>query len=122
MKYAWKTLLAGLLSILFALPASGAKLGCSASAEMLYAACGFDAGDDFFTSKARCLDSSDSLDGCLAEAALEQEATLEECDDVFGARLELCEDLDDAPHEPTFGPDFVADFVDPLEIGTLVTP
>ena len=122
MNYAWRILLLSVLSIPFAVPASGTELGCSASARMLYAACGFDASDDFFSGKAQCLDSSDPLEDCLSVVAVEQEETLEECDDVFGARLELCEELDDAPHEPAFGPDFVANFVDPLEIGATVTP
>ncbi len=61
MNYAWKVLLLSVLSIPFAVPASGTELGCSASAQMLYAACGFDASDDFFSGKAQCLDSSDPI-------------------------------------------------------------
>jgi len=39
---------------------------------------------------------------------------------VFEARLGLCEDLDDAAHDPMFGEAFAANFVDPLEIGKTV--
>ena len=38
------------------------------------------------------------------------------------ARLELCESLADATHEPQFGAAFAANFVDPLEIGNTIDP
>ena len=109
------------LLIALSIAAHGTELGCASSARLLHAACGFDSSDDFFTGKAICLDSSDPLDECLADAAGEREETLEECDAVFEARRELCEELDDAPHEPAFGEDFAANFVDPLEIGNTIT-
>ncbi|MEJ2133269.1 MAG: hypothetical protein P8Y95_16970 [Gammaproteobacteria bacterium] len=122
MNHAWKILLAATLVLPFAQAVDATDLGCASSAELLYAACGFDASDDFFTSKAHCLDSSEVLETCMEDAVLAQDETLEECDDVFAARLDLCDALDDAPHEPAFGPELAPSFVDPLEIGTTVTP
>lgn len=53
---------------------------------------------------------------------MEREEEVEECDDIFAARLELCELLDDAPHEVDFGEEFAANFVDPRDIGGSVEP
>jgi hypothetical protein len=58
----------------------------------------------------------------MTDADTEYEEGLEECGDVLAARLDLCESLDDATHDPEFGPDFAASFVDPLDIGGTVTP
>ncbi len=97
---------------------------CAASSSAMRRACGFDVLDDFFEGLAICVDTSDqaSADDCVAELELEREETTEECEDVFDARVELCETLDDEIHAPDFGEDFAGNFVDPLEIGTTVTP
>ena len=97
---------------------------CSASSSAMRGACEFDMLDDFFEGLALCADTSSVaiFDDCAVELALEREETLEDCGDIFDARVELCDDLDDAIHEPAFGEDFAANFVDPLEIGTTVTP
>jgi hypothetical protein len=107
--------------MLLALPGN-AEPGCAASAQVQRLACEFDLRDDFFTHKAQCLDNSVTDDGCFDDAEAGYDEGLEECNDVLGARLELCEALDDATHEPAFGEDFAANFVDPLQIGTSVTP
>lgn len=78
--------------------------------------------DDFFTQSAICIDETLTDEGCLSDAEDEFDEGLEECNDVHEARLDLCEALDDATHDPEFGPDFTNNFVDPLEIGASITP
>ncbi|MDX1404152.1 MAG: hypothetical protein R3192_06430 [Woeseiaceae bacterium] len=101
---------------------SFAEASCSASAHTQRLACEFDLRDDFFTTSAQCLDSVDQDPECFSDADADFEEGLEECNDVLEARLDLCESLDDATHDPGFGEDFVANFVDPLEIGATVAP
>ncbi len=96
--------------------------GCAASAHTQRLACEFDLRDDFFTTSAQCLDVDSPDAACFDEAELDYDDGLEECGDVLEARLDLCESLDDATHDPQFGPDFAANFVDPLTIGAATTP
>ena len=97
---------------------------CSSSAVSLRRACSVDIVDDLFEGRAICADISDADERaeCIADLAVEEVETAEECDDVFDARLELCEALDDAAHEPAFGFMHAANFVDPRDIGAGVTP
>jgi len=115
-----------MLSALFILCGSGvlgaAELGCSASARSLRLACDFDVKEEFFILAANCIDTNDSgdIDACMEEARDEGGEAVEECDDVFAARLEICDMLDDEPHEPEFGEEYADNFVDPLDIGITV--
>lgn len=95
---------------------------CSSAAVSMMRACAVDVADDYFEGTAICTDIFDDPDReeCQAEVELDSMDTSEECEDVFGARLELCETLNDAAHEPAFGEAFAANFVDPLEIGDTV--
>jgi hypothetical protein len=97
---------------------------CSTAAVSLQQACAVDVLDDLFEGMAICtdiLDGDDRID-CMAEVDLAVEETTDECDSVFDARLQLCEELGDVGHDPMFGEAFAANFVDPLEIGGTVTP
>ena len=102
--------------------AEAQEFGCEASARWLRYACTYDARDSRHTALAQCEDASVVDASCLDAAEDDFDDTLEECGDVFAARLEICEALDDAPHEPPFGSDFDADFVDPTQIGGSVAP
>jgi len=97
---------------------------CSSAAVSLMRACAIDAVDDLFEGTAVCTDIFDDEDraDCLAEVDVEVADKEDECDEVFDARLLLCEDLNDGAHDPMFGPAFSGNFVDPLEIGNTVTP
>ena len=97
-----------------------AEPSCSASAHTQRLACEFDLRDDFFTESASCLDVETQEAGCFSEAELEFDEGLEECGEVLEARLDLCELLDDATHDPEFGPDYADSFVDPREIGSTI--
>ncbi len=114
-----------LFAVLFVLMASHAyaeEFGCSESARFMRFACTNDFRDDFYTRTAQCQDSTIFDDACLEDARDEYDEGEEECGDVFEARLDLCEIIGDATHEPSFGPAFTANFVDPTEIGGLVAP
>ena len=99
-----------------------AEPGCSASAHTQRLACEYDLRDDYFTASAGCFDAAVEDEECFGEAEAAYDEGLEECDEVLDARLELCEALDDATHDPEFGEDFAENFVDPLEIGSTVAP
>jgi hypothetical protein len=95
---------------------------CSSAAVSMQRACAVDVIDDLFEGTAICTDITDDADraDCLAEVELEVVDKEDECDEVFDARLALCEALDDAAHEPMYGEAFAANFVDPLAIGDTV--
>ena len=97
---------------------------CSTAAVSLRHACAVDVLDDMFELTAICLDIADEEDraDCMADVEADRLETEEECDDVFDARLGLCEDVADAAHEPAFGMAYAANFVDPLLIGNGVQP
>jgi len=103
-------------------PATAQDVGCTASARLLRFACAADLRDDFFTATAQCIDSNSPTDACIEAAGDELDDGGEECGEVFAARLDLCEALDDATHEPPFGLAFASDFVDPTQIGVTVAP
>ena len=78
--------------------------------------------DDFYTASAGCHDTNNADPACFDDAGADFVDGIDECNEVLAARLELCESLGDATHDPSFGPDFAANFVDPLEIGGVVAP
>jgi hypothetical protein len=110
------------LFLLLSSSAIPAEPGCSASAHTQRLACEFDLRDDFYTFTARCQDSDNPDPACFDAAEDEYDDGQDECNEVLDARLQLCESLDDATHDPGFGPDFAANFVDPLEIGDTIAP
>ena len=95
---------------------------CSSAAVSMMQACAVDVLDDVFESTAICTDTADDVDraDCLTDAELDKAENEEECEAVFDARLALCADLNDAAHDPMFGADFAANFVNPLDIGSTV--
>ncbi len=95
---------------------------CSSAAVAMMQACAVDVIDDLFESTAICQDIADDNDraDCTADIELNKTESEEECGDVFDARLALCADLNDAAHDPMFGPAFATNFVNPLDIGGMV--
>ena len=112
-----------LVSVL-SLPGLAEEMGCSASARSLHLACHVDVREENLISRANCINTNDvgQADECLEEVAEEREEEVEECSGVFEARLELCELMDDAPHEVDFGEDYAENFIDPRDIGGSVEP
>jgi hypothetical protein len=115
-------LAAAVLATTIPAQANAQEDGCAASARLLRYACAADVRDDFFTATAQCLDTSATDDACFEAAEEELDEARDECHEIFGARLEICEALDDASHEPAFGPAFAAEFVNPADIGGGVAP
>lgn len=101
---------------------AAAEPGCGSSAHTQRLACEYDLRDDFYTRSAQCFDTANPDPACIENAEAEFDDGIEECNGILGARLDLCESLDDATHDPGFGPDFAANFVDPLEIGASIAP
>ena len=98
------------------------EFGCSESARLMRYACINDLRDAFYTRTAQCQDNT-ILDGaCIEDTQADYDEGDEECGGSLEARLELCETLGDATHEPPFGSLFAANFVDPTEIGSTVAP
>jgi len=116
------SLLAAMLTATLPISANGQEAGCGTSARLLRFACAADLRDDFFTATARCIDTATPDDACIAAAEEALDEGRGECGEIFSARMELCEALDDATHEPGFGLEFAANFVDPTAIGVSVTP
>ncbi|MDX1500857.1 MAG: hypothetical protein R3325_00745 [Thermoanaerobaculia bacterium] len=88
---------------LLALPAAAAT-PCERSARQARKACGFDARDDFWESKAICTHIGDADDraDCLADAGEERDETEAECQEIYEFRLDYCE----ASGEDRYDPDF----------------
>jgi hypothetical protein len=95
---------------------------CTATARWLRYACPFDARDDLYSAIAKCQDASPVDGDCIAEAKSDYREARAECGEVFHARLDVCAALDDEVHDPMFGSEFAASFVDPTEIGSSVAP
>lgn len=96
--------------------------GCGTSAHLQRLACEYDLRDEYFTASAGCLDAAVQDQECGDDAEADYDEGIEECEEFLDARLDLCEALDDATHDPEFGEDFAENFVDPLEIGASVAP
>lgn len=95
---------------------------CSSATVSLRQACAVDLVDDLLEGSAICADIADDDDrvDCIAAVDAELIEAEDECDAVFDARLQLCEAIGDAAHDPMFGPAFTANFVDPLQIGNTI--
>lgn len=116
------TLLTALLSATTPTTAMPQEVGCRAGAQLLRYACAADLRDSFFTARAQCLDTAAPDEACTEAAEEEFDAAGEECREIFSARIELCEAVDDAPYEPPFGALFAPNFVDPTQIGNGIVP
>jgi hypothetical protein len=119
---AWIVWVGGLLLGHLAVSAVAADAGCAESARMLRYACEYEVRAEFREATAPCLDNSTTKDACMADAEAAHDDARAECDETLQARLDLCEQLDDAAHDAAFGPDFAANFVDPHQIGGTVAP
>jgi hypothetical protein len=95
---------------------------CSSAAVSLARRCDVEVMSTLFAARASCADIADeeARSTCVADAetaASEQDAL---CAAALDTRLAACTAVADAAHEPEFGPDHAASFVDPSEIGASV--
>lgn len=127
--------IAGLVAVLgFSAGAAGSPLtsafntdgtsdadACSKHAALLKRACYADRADDFLVHFADCIyvtAEEDEAD-CRADAGNERTEKGEECEEVYEARLELCELVGEQRFDVEFDP---ANFVHPNDIGDTVDP
>ncbi|REJ81788.1 MAG: hypothetical protein DWQ36_14880 [Acidobacteria bacterium] len=102
-----------------ALPAGAGA--CSAHAQLMRLACNNDRRDDYLVGLANCayvVASEDQRD-CRDEVRFERDERRNECEEVFDARMEICELVGEARFTPEIEAD---DFVDPEDIGDSVEP
>lgn len=97
------------------------KGACSKTAKAARKACGFDVRDDFWITRANCINLSDGAERreCREEARIARRESIEECEEQFEARLDLCDVVGEDRYDPDFDPE---DFVNPREIGSTVAP
>lgn len=120
--------LRGLLCIVLAFALTAARpliaqeTGCTVAANSSSLACHASAKDDLFAERAICMDSSGDLATCFDDARAGYDEVLEECAAIQAAQIDTCAATSDAAHTPDFGPQFAANFVDPMQIGQSETP
>lgn len=85
---------------------------CSRTATTQYQACRFEVLDDYYTSKAFCLNSQDSSE-CILEAYAEKREANDLCKQQRRARRETCEEIGQAAYDPDMDP---ALFQDPRNL------
>ncbi len=86
---------------------------CSATARLLHSACGFEAKDDFYVLKAKCINLADARarSECLAEAREAQAEAGKACRVQLDWRRAACTVLGEARYDPPITPDrFDADY------------
>ncbi len=105
-------------------PRAALETGCNASAQSLFLACGFDTREAYLNTLARCSNTNDvdAAQECVAEAGDEIIEANESCTEIFEARREVCDKVDDQIHDVAFGEGFTNSFVNPLDIGASVIP
>ena len=94
---------------------------CSQSAALMRSACRAGADSDFFIEKVKCFNESERAEKreCVVDAREERWDARETCGDQYGARLDACDDLGEAPHDPSFEPE---DFEESLAFLTTPNP
>ena len=80
---------------------------CSATARLLFSACGFEAQDDLFVAKAKCINLADShaRTQCLGDARQARAEAGTACRAQLDWRRAGCTVLGEARSDPAFGPD-----------------
>ena len=84
---------------------------CSSTTSAAFAACLYEALDDFWIGNGKCQNESarDDRKECFADTRVSLRETTQECRAQRDARAELCDDLGEAPFDPPFDPEnFVA--------------
>jgi hypothetical protein len=94
---------------------------CSTTSKSAFIACRHEVKDDFWIAVGICNNLSEpgALEECLADAKEARKEEIGGCREQFEARLDVCEDIGEAPYDPQVN---LADFVNPLEIGSSVEP
>ena len=86
---------------------------CTATAKLLFSACGFESKDDHFVTRAKCINVGDARERnqCLSDARLARSEAGKKCREQFDGRRAACAALGEARYDPPFTPDrFDSDF------------
>jgi hypothetical protein len=80
---------------------------CTATAKLVFGACGFEARDDLMLAKAKCINVSDARDRaqCLADAREAHKENGQSCRAQLEARRAACAALGEGRYDPPFTPD-----------------
>jgi hypothetical protein len=80
---------------------------CTATAKLVFSACGFEARDDLSLAKAKCINLSDANDRrqCLADAREAHKEVGATCRAQFDGRRAACAVLGEGRYDPPFTPD-----------------
>ncbi len=92
---------------------SGSGGYCTATAKLVYSACGLEARDDLMLARAKCINVSDVRDRaqCLADIRSAHKENGQTCRAQFDARRAVCAVVGEARYDPPFTPDrFDGDF------------
>lgn len=120
-----RTSLLGALAILgapFATAGTTQSPGaCTATAQAVLPACRTASSEEFWLTTANCrnLNDPEARQECTREASDSRAEALNECNDQYEARLELCAALGESRYDPVIDP---TRFVDPRQIGKAVAP
>jgi len=97
---------------------------CSGTANLLRKACAADITDNYLVATATCKNLTDAAAraSCMDDARATRSDDASNCQDVYSARLGVCDALGNGAYDPPFGPDQAHNFVDPLRIGGAVAP
>ncbi len=101
--------------------AGGPDTPCATHAGFLRRACFADRKDDYLVHRADCayVTPEEEEEECRAEAVAEAVERAEECEELYEARLDVCELIGEERFLVDFDP---AEFVDPDDIGDTVEP
>ncbi|MGE0624511.1 MAG: hypothetical protein AB7I04_19105 [Pseudomonadales bacterium] len=94
---------------------------CSQHAKLMLYACFADRADDYLVHRADCayVTAAEDERECLLDARAERAEKADECNEVYAARLDLCDLVGERRYDIAFEPE---DFVDPNDIGDSVDP
>jgi hypothetical protein len=115
----WLRLLPSVLALTFAVSAAQANDSddddheprdrgyCTATAKLVFSACGFEARDDLMLAKAKCINVSDARDRaqCLADAREARKENGQTCRAQLETRRAACALLGEGRYDPPFTPD-----------------
>jgi hypothetical protein len=86
---------------------------CTATAKLLFNACGFETKDDWFVAKAKCINRNDARERsqCLSDARQARGEAGKHCREQREGRVAACAVLGEARYDPPFTPErFDSDF------------
>jgi hypothetical protein len=99
-----------------AISESGSKSNfCTKATRAAFRACEADALDEYGIATGRCLNQSDATarETCLDDARTARDEALDECPDQRAGRLDICDQLGQAPYDPPIDP---TNFLSPAQI------